>query len=76
MNFIDKFYFSYKNDKYIKSKSIIICVLLIIIIYVVWNELNYENCYVPINITKDSIMRLIPEPQFLVPPPFINFCNQ
>ena len=77
MDYIKKIYLSLKRNKSINIKTIIMCIIIIVIAFVIFNEIIYnDNCIIPINITKDSIMRLIPNPEFLVPPPLINFCNQ
>ena len=76
MTLINKIYLKYKKDDKFKTKIIIFLVLLAVLCFLIWNNLNDHNCLIPINITKDSIMRLTNEPKFLIPPPFLNFCNQ
>lgn len=77
MSYIKKIYLSLKRTKTKKTKIIIISIIIIIIVFILWNETrDINNCIIPINITRDSIMRLLPKPEFLVPPPFINFSNQ
>ena len=81
MNYMKKIYLSIKRNKYnskkINTKKILICIIILVILFAIWHQITYnENCIIPINITRDSIMRLIPKPEFIVPPPLINFCNQ
>ena len=62
---------------------ILIFVFFVIILYLI-SELTKETImpinpyFDPINISlnKDSLLKLIPEPKYIVPPPFINLHNQ
>ena len=77
MKIINKYFFdNEKKNSRNKLKIFMVCLTILILFFVILNEMNNEQCYIPINITKDSIMRLNSEPRFLIPPPFINFCNQ
>jgi hypothetical protein len=70
---------------YYEKINTVICIFVffIILLYVI-SELKKEIImpihpyFDPINISlnKDSLMKLIPEPKYIVPPPFINLHNQ
>lgn len=76
MTLINKIYLKYKKDDKFKINTIFFLVLLVVLCVFLLDNLNDHNCLIPINISKDSIMRLTNEPKYLIPPPFLNFCNQ
>lgn len=70
------FYLRRKNDKYFKYKIFLIIFVFVLLFVFFYDEFKRDIYPIPINISKDSIMRLLPDPRYIVPPPFINFYNQ
>jgi multisubunit Na+/H+ antiporter MnhB subunit len=67
-----------------KINTIILIFVFLVIIFYLISELTKETImpinpyFDPINISlnKDSLLKLIPAPNYIVPPPFINLHNQ
>lgn len=75
-------YFHSKNNKY---KSFFILLLFILIMIIIYQSICYidnviisDPYYQPlsINLSKESIMRLLPEQKIVVIPPFQSLLNQ